>query len=348
MGYLKETHRLSLEGANSLSVVKLAPMCGITDWVFREICSACGCECAYTEMINAAGYLCSPKNPAIRDLLKRGRNEKKLILQLFGREPEKVAEAAGQLSRTGLYDGIDINMGCPAHKIAPSGEGCGLMRTPDTAYRMMAMTVEHSSVPVSVKMRLGWDSGSLNAVQIAELAERAGITDITVHGRTRAQQYSGKADWKAISNVKSAVNIPVTGNGDLFTADEALSHLIQYSTDGVMVARGALGNPWIFRDINTLRQNHTPEPVTLDERSDMLFRHYDMFLQYKPEKVAVMEMRKHIGWYVHGIRGAAGLRNRINTEPSPGEARKILADFFAQARQYTGNHDEVQKEGGSQ
>lgn len=329
-----------------MSIVQLAPMCGISDWVFREICFSFGCECAYTEMISASGYLCSPNNQSIRSLLKRGRNEKKLILQLFGREPDKVSEAAGILSRTGLYDGIDINMGCPAHKIAPSGEGCGLMRTPETAYRMMAMTVECSRVPVSAKMRLGWDSESLNAVQIAQLAERAGISEITVHGRTRVQQYTGTADWNAIRSVKQAVDIPVNGNGDLFTAVDAVSHLAQYSTNGIMIARGALGNPWIFRDISALLQKRSPETITLEERSETLFRHYDMYLNWKPEKVAVMEMRKHIGWYVHGMRGASALRKRINSEPSSDEAKRILAGYFAQARKWTDNCETKRNEEG--
>ena len=315
-----------------MPVIKLAPMCGITDWVFREICFACGCECAYTEMVNASGFLCSPENSTIRMLLQRGHNERRLILQLFGREPEKVSEAAARLAKTGLYDGIDLNMGCPAHKIAPSGEGCGLMRTPEIAYRMMSMTVEAVSIPVSVKMRLGWDSESINAVQIAKLAERAGIREITVHGRTRSQQYSGNADWAAIQAVKQSVNIPVTGNGDIFTAYDALKRIKRFSLDGVMIARGALGNPWIFSGIQRLINNKQPLPVSIEDRANMLLKHYDMYLEWKPEKIAVMEMRKHIGWYVHGIRGAAKLRCIINNESSSDEVKRILTDFFDKAQ----------------
>ena len=182
-----------------MNKIRLAPMCGITDFIFRTICGELGCEIGYTEMISAMGYLCAPNQQATRELMIRGDKEKKLILQLFGRDPDTVAEAARRIESLGIYDGIDLNMGCPARKVASSGEGSGLLRTPDIARNMMEKTVRAVSLPVSVKMRLGWDSEHICAAEYAKMAEDAGIREITVHGRTKEQQYSGEADWEAIS-----------------------------------------------------------------------------------------------------------------------------------------------------
>ena len=200
---------------------RLAPLCGVTDYIFREICFEQGCEIAYTEMISAMGYLCAPNQRAIQELLIRGPREKKLIVQLFGRDPDVVAEAARRLEALGRFDGIDLNMGCPAHKIALSGEGCGLMRTPVIAEKMMSKTVKAVSLPVSVKMRLGWDQDHQNALEIARIAQDSGISELTIHGRTRQQQYSGMADWDAIYNIASRLQIPVYGNGDIVSGVQA-------------------------------------------------------------------------------------------------------------------------------
>ena len=276
--------------------IRLAPLCGVTDHVFRTLCAEQGCDIAYTEMISAMGYLCAPEQRATRELMIRGSREPKLILQLFGRDPDTVAEAARRIEATGRYDGIDLNMGCPAHKIAPSGEGCGLMRTPDTAYEMMKKTVAAVKLPVSVKMRLGWDEEHINAPEIARMAEDAGITEITVHGRTRVQQYSGKADWDRIQEVSESVRIPVIGTGDLFTAREAYEKYRRYHVSGVMIGRGAMGNPWIFRNFTALCRGGEPEAVAADERYRMIRKHYEMMLESRPEAIAVRERRKHIGW----------------------------------------------------
>ena len=308
--------------------IRLAPMCGVTDFIFRTICAEFGCETGYTEMISAMGYLCAPNQQATRELMIRGGREKRLILQLFGKDPDTVAEAARRIDALGIYDGIDLNMGCPARKVASSGEGSGMLRTPDTAQKMMEKTVNAVSVPVSVKMRLGWDRDHICAVEYAKMAEEAGIREITVHGRTKEQQYSGEADWEMIAYVKESVSIPVIGNGDLFTPEDAVKRLKETGVDGVMIGRGVMGNPWIFRGIRQILNGEVPQAVTLEERAEIIRKHSAEMRSHLPEHIAVREMRKHIGWYIHGLRGAAAVRARINRCENPEEVDRILDTFF--------------------
>lgn len=311
-----------------MRTVRLAPLAGVTDWPFRVLCFEQGCDCAYTEMVSAMGYLCAPKGqPATEQLLLRDPREPKLILQLFGKEPDIMARAAAELSATGRYDGIDLNMGCPAHKVACSGEGSGLMRTPETASRIMEAVVRASSLPVSVKFRLGWDAASINVVEMARRAEDAGVSEIAVHGRTRQQQYSGAADWDMIARVKAAVRVPVIGNGDIFTAEDGMRRMEESGVDGVMIARGAMGNPWIFRQLKARMSGLDAPMPTGAERLDTILRHYDMLLAWKCERIAVQEMRKHIAWYLHGLRGAAQMRARINCMEDPRKVREALRAF---------------------
>lgn len=308
---------------------RLAPLCGVTDRPYRTICAAQGCECGYTEMVSAMGFLCAPEGQtATYSLLERSETERKLICQLFGKDPETVAKAAAKLADTGRYDGIDINMGCPAHKIAPSGEGCGLMRTPDIAEKMIRRTVEECRLPVSIKMRLGWDSNSINAVDFAKMAENAGVTEITVHGRTREQQYSGEADWDLIGEVKRSVSVPVIGNGDIFDAITGIRRMRDYGVDGIMIGRGAMGNPWIFRELKAASEDKPVPEVTAKERMEAIQCQYMMMLDWKPEYIAVREMRKHIGWYLHGMRGAGQMRVEINRIESASEALEKVRSFL--------------------
>ena len=312
--------------------VRLAPMCGVTDHVFRGICAEMGCAQGYTEMISAMGYLCAPGQRAVQDLMIRGPQEKKLVLQLFGREPDVVSEAAARMEALGRFDGIDLNMGCPAHKIAPSGEGCGLMRVPDVAEEMMRKTVRAVSLPVSVKMRLGWDRDHMNAVDLARRAEDAGISEITVHGRTREQQYSREADWEEIQRVSESVSIPVLGNGDIFSAGQAVSLMKKYRVAGVMIGRGAMGNPWIFRQIAALSRGEAAEAVSPADRLAMIRTHYGRMLAWKPKQIAVREMRKHIGWYIHGLRGASRCRAEINRTEEPEAVFRILEELISEGK----------------
>lgn len=288
----------------------LAPLAGITDSPFRSLCKEQGAALVFTEMVSGKGLWYGDKNTG--KLLYIAPEEEPVGFQIFGHEPEVMAFTARELDKMpGAL--IDINMGCPVPKIVKNGEGSALLKNPDLIYDVVAATVKNTSKPVTVKIRIGWDSDSINAVEVAHAISAAGASAVTVHGRTREQYYSGKADWSVIAAVKRAVDIPVVGNGDVVDAASALAMIEQTDCDFVMVGRGALGNPWVFRElIAAWKGEELPPRPTASEKKAMMLRHLQGIESIKGEYAAVREMRKHVGWYLKGVPGAAAFRGRVN------------------------------------
>ena len=288
----------------------LAPMAGVTDVAFRSICVDYGADAGVTEMISAKAL--SYGNKKTEDLLKTAPNEKIKIVQIFGSDPDIMAEicASDYLKK---FDIIDINMGCPAPKVVKNGDGSALMRNPKLAEEVMKAVVKNSTKPVTLKIRKGWDDQSINAVEIAKIAEQSGISAVAIHGRTREQYYSGKADWDIIKEIKDAISIPVIGNGDVFEIEDAINMLEKTNCDAIMIGRGAQGNPWIFNRINHYMQTGEilPKP-TAEEKINTAIEHMKLAVAEHGEYVAVREMRKHIGWYIKGLKNSARFRDEIN------------------------------------
>ena len=290
--------------------VILAPMAGVTDLPFRVLCREQGAGCVVTEMVSAKAVLYNNKNT--RELLQIDPAERPAAVQLFGSEPDIMAEIAARLEE-GPYDYIDVNMGCPVPKIVNNGEGSALMKNPERAKEVLTAMVKAVKKPVTVKFRKGVNDLSVNAVEFAKMAESCGVAAVAVHGRTREQYYSGKADWDIIRQVKEAVRIPVIGNGDIFTPEDAGRMLKETGCDGIMVARGAKGNPWLFGRINHYLDTGEVLPgPSMAEIKAMILRHGRMLVQFKGEGVAMREMRGHMAWYTKGMPHSATLRNEIN------------------------------------
>lgn len=305
--------------------VLLAPMAGVTDLPFRLLVKEMGCGLVFTEMVSDKGLMY--RNEHTLDMLAIDDRERPVALQIFGSEPEPMAKAAQIVEQSGA-DILDINMGCPTHKIVKNGEGSALMRTPELAYDIIARVVDAVRIPVTVKIRKGWDENSVNAVQIAKLAEKAGAKAISVHGRTREQFYSGKADWSIIKAVKQSVRIPVNGNGDVRSPEDAKRLLEETGCDGVMIGRGAQGNPWLFRQVvHYLATGEMLPGPTLDERIDMAIRHLEMLVAFKGEHIGIREMRSHAAWYTKGLPHSAELRQKFNQAQSRGDFAAILQLF---------------------
>lgn len=300
----------------------LAPLAGITDSVMRGICEEMGAALTTTEMVSAKGLYYGDRNTERLLFIKDDAGP--TAIQIFGSEPEVMAYAADKLNAYRNVS-LDINMGCPVPKVVRNGDGSALLKNPDLVYDVTRAAVDKSAKPVTVKIRKGFDSGSINAVEIAKAIESAGASALCVHGRTREQYYSGKADWDIIREVRNTISIPLIGNGDVMTAEDGIRMLDETGCDMVMVARGALGNPWIFRDLVGLwRYGEKPEAPSDREKLNMIIRHLDELCELKGERPAVMELRKHVGWYTKGMRGSAALRRRTNNIATAEEMKEVL------------------------
>ncbi len=282
------------------SRLALAPMAGVTDAAYRQICSELGAGLTITELVSAKALCYQDKKS--RQLLQPFPGEAPFAAQIFGSDAACMAEAAQIAAEASGAQLLDINMGCPVGKVVSSGDGAALMKDPEKAARLAEAVVKASPVPVTVKMRRGWDKGSINAVELSKMLEQAGVSAITVHGRTRVQMYGGAADWSTIREVKAAVSIPVIANGDVFSAADAVRILDQTGADMAMIGRGCFGNPWIFREARAaLEGEPIPERPPLAERCDTAVRQIELAARYNCEKVAVLTARRHYAWYLKGV-----------------------------------------------
>lgn len=310
----------------------LAPMAGVTDLPFRLICARCGCGLTVSEMVSAKGLLY--KNVKTTEMLRIAEGERPTAIQLFGSVPQELAAAAKQVEASGA-DIIDFNMGCPVPKIVNNGEGSALMRRPELAYEVLAAMVAAVKIPVTVKFRAGWDENSINAVEIAQLMEKAGVAAVAVHGRTRKQFYEGKANWDIIRQVKQAVNIPVFGNGDIHTVEDGLRMLEETGCDGLMIGRGADGNPWLFQRLATVLEGKPlPEEPALEQRLEQVREHLHMLVDFKGEVIAVKEMRRHVCTYLKGMPKAAEYRSRFHQMDTEAQFLSLLEEYHKAAEDY--------------
>lgn len=306
-------------GSNKLKIgnvsldgnIVLAPMAGVTDLPFRLLCKEQGADLICTEMVSAKGIFYNNKNT--EDLLRIDDRERPVSLQLFGSDPDIISEMAKKIEHRN-FDILDINMGCPVPKVVNNGEGSALLKNIPLAAKIIEKTVKAIDKPVTVKFRKGFGADEVQAIEMAKAAEAAGAAAMAVHGRTREQYYSGKADWEIIAKVKDTVSIPVIGNGDIFTPEDAKNMMEQTNCDGVMIGRGAQGNPWIFHQIKTyLETGMVPEKPPFFEVCRMILRHAKMQIEWKGEKRGMREMRSHAAWYTAGYPHSASLRRAMNT-----------------------------------
>ena len=305
--------------------VFLAPMAGVTDLPFRLICKELGCGLLYTEMINAKALCYDDKNT--KKMLNILDEEHPVAVQIFGSEPEFMGKAA-QILNDYPNEILDINMGCPAPKVVKNGDGSALMRNPKLAGQVLDQVVKNSKKPVTLKIRKGWDDNSINALEIAKIAEDCGICAITIHGRTREQYYSGQADWDIIGEVKSQISIPVIGNGDVTSVEDAIRIKDHTGCDAIMIGRGAQGNPWIFKRIDHyMKTDQLLDQPSKDEKIDVAIKHMGLAIEEHGEYVAVREMRKHIGWYLKGMKNSARFRDQINHMETAKEVIETLNQY---------------------
>jgi tRNA-dihydrouridine synthase B len=304
----------------------LAPMAGITDRAFRELCISYGASYTVSEMISSKGLTMKDKKSNL--LMTIGEKEMPALVQIFGCEPEIMAEAAKKAEQTGCV-GIDINMGCPAPKVAGHGGGAALMKNPALAAEITNKVVNAVKLPVTCKIRIGWDENNINAVEMAKLLEEAGASAITVHGRTRKQMYAPPVNYDIIKDVKNALSIPVIGNGDIVDFQSA-KYVYEYTgCDHIMIGRGALGNPWIFKQINAYFKagEILPEP-TIEEKMSVMINHIEKLCEYKGDYTGMREARKHAGWYIKGMRGAAAFRREIGSLENMEQLRNLAKNVI--------------------
>ncbi len=302
--------------------VFLAPMAGITDMAYRLICKEFGAGLTYTEMVSAKGIYYNDEKTQL--LTKVDERERPVAIQIFGSDPDIMADVAQKMSEKAEI--IDINMGCPAPKVVKNDDGSKLMLNPQLIDEITYKVVKASKVPVTVKIRKGWNDSNVNAVEIAQILEKNGISAVAVHGRTREQFYSGNADWDIIKKVKQSVNIPVIGNGDVVDFESAEKMVKYTGCDAVMIGRAALGNPWIFKEVLE-RQKVEVSPKELFK---VISKHYDLLTDLKGEYIAVREMRKHISWYIKGLSSATQIRKQINELESKEEVINLLYNYLVQ------------------
>ena len=312
-------HKIKIGNVEINNNVFLAPMAGITDVPYRSICKEFGVGLTYSEMISAKGMYYNDEKTRL--LMKKAKKETPFAVQIFGSDADIMAKVAEEIS--GSADIIDINMGCPAPKVVKNGDGSKLMQSPELIAGITRKVVEKAKVPVTIKIRKGWDKEHVNAVQIARIAEKNGISAITVHGRTREEFYSGKADWNIIKEVKDSVSIPVIGNGDIISIESANEIFEKTNCDAIMIGRASLGNPWIFEEIiSGQKVNKTCEDV-----KKMIEKHLEMLIKEKGEYTAIREIRKHIAWYIKGFANAAEIRKRVNEIDGLEELKSMIQNI---------------------
>lgn len=302
--------------------VFLAPMAGVTDVAYRGLCKRMGCGLTYTEMISSRGLYYESENT--KKMLEFSEEEKPAAVQIFGNDPYVMAKSCEFFNDNPDICLVDINMGCPAPKIVKNGDGSALMKDPELAARIVKEVKKASSKPVTVKFRKGFDRNSINAVEFSRYIEEAGADAVTVHGRTREQMYEGEADWGIIAEVKKVIGIPVIGNGDIVTPNDARKIFETTGCDGIMIGRGAMGNPWIFRQIWQWQKGITVEYPSSEEKINMCIEHYNRAIKYFGEDKAVRDMRKHIGWYIKGMKNCTEIKNAVNNEKSSSKVFEIL------------------------
>lgn len=309
--------------------VVMGPMAGVSNIAFRSIAKEFGAGLIYSEMVSDKAM--TFRNEKTMKMLKVTEEERPLTMQIFGNELESMIAGAKILDKESDCDIIDINFGCPVTKIVKSGSGSRLMQTPDKIYEIVKAIVENVDKPVTVKIRTGWTHQSINDVEVAKLCEKAGAKAIAIHGRTRSQLYSGKADWSRIKAVKEAVNIPVIGNGDIYTPEDAKRMIEETGCDAVMIARGALGNPWLIKQVvDYLGTGTYQKDISIDEKIDYIIDHMNRLTELKGLKLAILEMRSHAAWYIKGLKGSTKIKQKI----SQISTKEALIELLDEYREY--------------